>query len=195
MDGLSGVEVRRVHVTGGPGSGKTTFARRLGEVLGAPAYDLDDLMLRHGWDLDQPAQQMREVADTDSWVTAGSYIGWTEPLFQRADIVLYLDIPWRVASYRILSRHLKAELARNNRFPGWGRLYRFWRWCARYYGDRERPGLNEYGVPYRRSELIARLAAYEAKLLTCRGNGDTERLLSLLSRRPVEPRLPPLNEE
>jgi adenylate kinase family enzyme len=33
--------MHRVHIVGGPGSGKTTLARRLGDVLDVQAYDLD----------------------------------------------------------------------------------------------------------------------------------------------------------
>jgi adenylate kinase family enzyme len=35
--------LRRVHIIGGPGSGKTYAARNLSHILGIPTYDLDDL--------------------------------------------------------------------------------------------------------------------------------------------------------
>ena len=35
--------MRKVHITGVPGSGKTTLSLRLADRLGVPAYDLDDV--------------------------------------------------------------------------------------------------------------------------------------------------------
>ena len=39
---------RRIHIVGGPGSGKTTLAARLGRHLGVPVYDLDAIAYEAG---------------------------------------------------------------------------------------------------------------------------------------------------
>jgi adenylate kinase family enzyme len=35
------LDVRRIHIIGGPGSGKTTLAGYLAQAIGASCYDLD----------------------------------------------------------------------------------------------------------------------------------------------------------
>lgn len=86
-------------------------------------------------------------------------------------------MPWRVASYRIISRHIKATLAGNNRWPGWRRLYSFWRWSGRYYGNQNASGLNEWGVPETKRTAASLLAPYADKLTVCRSNREIEALL------------------
>jgi adenylate kinase family enzyme len=47
--------IRRVLVVGGPGAGKSTFARRLGEKLALPVIHLDFHYWRSGWQHDREA--------------------------------------------------------------------------------------------------------------------------------------------
>src|SRR5205823_9251445 len=71
-----------------------------------------------------------------AWVTEGTMLGWSDPLLRAADRIVWLDIPWRVALWRMLLRHVRAELAGNNRHPGWRRLFRFLWYTRKYYLNR-----------------------------------------------------------
>ncbi len=117
------------------------------------------------------------VINMDAWIVDGAYLEWTEPLLRQAEIIVWMDVPWRVASYRILSRHIKATIARNNPFPGWRQLYRFWLWSRRYYKDRNPPGIT-WGVPHTRGTAIEHLAPYKNKLVVCHNQKDAELLLA-----------------
>jgi hypothetical protein len=63
------------------------------------------------------------------------YHGWTDRLIFGADIAIWLDPPWPVAVWCVFYWHLRAELRRDNRFPGWRRLcwfeWRTRRWYTR----------------------------------------------------------------
>jgi adenylate kinase family enzyme len=178
---------RRIHITGGPGSGKTTAARRLGALLGVPVHDLDGRLLAVAATLSKPVdlalcrellrEEMAGLAAEDAWISEGAYLDWAQPFFERAELIVWLRIPWRVASYRILARHVKATIRHNNRFPGWRKLYRFWRWSRRYYSDRNRHGVNEYGTPNTVSILTEFLEDHQGRVVRCRGWRDVVQLL------------------
>jgi adenylate kinase family enzyme len=181
---------RRIHFTGGPGSGKTYLAKRLATLLDVPYIDLDGRMLeikpldvvidqQHEYDAFIAARDYDLEAATQAafWVSDGSFVGVSKVAFERADLVVWMDAPWHIASYRIVSRHVKAELRRNNRFPGWRRLYDFWRWSGRFYADRNPHGLNVWGTPATRAFTREVLAPYEAKLVIVRSKRDVQELL------------------
>ncbi len=182
-------EPKRVHFTGGPGGGKTTAARQLAQARGAPWYDLDGMLLEMEGRLpvlqaiEEVAARLPSIALQPAWVSDGAYLGWAQPLLDAADLIVWIDLPPRVALFRILARHLKADLRRDNRFPGWRRLMRFWRWCLRYYRDGNPPGINVYGTPETRAHTAAALRSYEGKLRVCRSNKDLAALLEELTRR------------
>jgi adenylate kinase family enzyme len=173
----------RVHITGGPGAGKTTVAARIGAAIDAPVFDLDGMAL--GLESQMPVDQaflalpahVAGILELPRWVSEGAYLGWAEPLLEAADLVVWIDTPARTALYRVLARHLKAELRGDNRFPGWRRLRDFWRWCLRYYRGTNPPGLNRYGTPNTRAEAASRLRAYEHKLVRCASDYDIDALI------------------
>jgi cytidylate kinase len=182
--------MQRIHITGGPGSGKTTLARELAGRLGFDLLDLDGagLDIEAGMDATDydglaatRETHARDFASKDAWISEGSNTLVARPLLERAEIIVVLYAPWRVASYRIVSRHVKLTLARKNRFPGWRSLYRFWRWSARYYANTNPPGLNQWGTPTTEATMEQELAPFEAKSVRCRTKADIAAFVASLT--------------
>ena len=169
--------MRRIHFAGGPASGKSTAARRVSAELGLPLIELDTVLRDADDDVERGENRASALAGQRAWVSEGAYLGWAQPLLERADIVLWLDVPWRVASYRIIARHLKADLSRNNQYPGWRRLKKFWTWSYRYYHDSHPQTLNKWGVPLTRSHALQELRQYGDKLVVCRTMREVSRTL------------------
>jgi hypothetical protein len=94
--------------------------------------------------------------------------------------------PLRVASYQIISRHIRATVARTNRFPRWRGLYRFWRWSRRYHRSSNPPGLNSLGVPENRATAVEYLGAHKLKMLTFRTIKDVDQVLAQYSVCPAK---------
>ena len=100
--------MRRVLVIGSGGSGKSTVAARLGELLGLEVNHLDKFYWRAGWV--EPAQDewiktVTELMDKDSWVMDGNYSGTLELRLQRADTIVFMDLPRLLCMWRILKRY------------------------------------------------------------------------------------------
>jgi adenylate kinase family enzyme len=99
--------MQRIMIVGSAGSGKSTFARQLGEKLGLPVVHLDTLYWRPGW-VEPPQdvwrEQVRGAVQADAWVMDGNYSANMDLRFERADTAIFLDIPRRVCLYRVLKR-------------------------------------------------------------------------------------------
>lgn len=110
--------MRRVSLVGASGSGKTTWGRTLARRLGIPFHELDFHFWGPDWTpVDGEAFQatVRELASGEAWVIDGNYSLARELVWDRADTVIWLDLPrlqvllqvaWRMLSRAVLRREL-----------------------------------------------------------------------------------------
>jgi multidrug resistance protein, MATE family len=91
--------LRRIAILGGGGAGKSTLARRLGEILGLPVIHLDRLAYGPGWARRSPAAFSADLAaalTARGWIVDGSYGEASALTLPQADLVVWLDQPeWR----------------------------------------------------------------------------------------------------
>lgn len=103
---------RKIHIIGGPGSGKTFSAKKLEKHLGLSAYDLDRVF----WDQSQDSyirasEELRDgklakILSNDSWVIEGVYYKWLAESFKCADIIIILNPSVYLRQWRIFKRFL-----------------------------------------------------------------------------------------
>jgi adenylate kinase family enzyme len=112
----------RIAVVGTSGSGKTTVARRLAEHHGVPHVELDALHWGPHWS-EPSAEEFRarvdEATSAPGWVADGSYhakLG--DSLLERADFVVWLDLPFRTVARRIWVRTLRRIRRREELWAG-----------------------------------------------------------------------------
>lgn len=101
--------MRRVHVVGTSGSGKTTVAQLLAARLGVPHVELDALYWEPGWTGSPPEAFRRRVSEAlngEAWVVDGNYSRVRDIIWGRADTVVWLDFPLAVIMGRLLWRTL-----------------------------------------------------------------------------------------
>jgi adenylate kinase family enzyme len=117
----------RIHIVGGPGSGKTTLARTLASSLDVPNYSLDTIAFEGSEfklrPLETRLREIHEIASSPGWVTEGMWLGWTDELFHTADAIVWLDhVPTYVAGWRMVTRFVRGGLQEIRRQP-WSRKF------------------------------------------------------------------------
>ena len=84
----------RVIVVGTTGSGKTTTAGRIAEIIGAPHVELDSLHWEPNWTEAETETFRRRIIDAtagDRWVVDGNYAKGRDLLWPRAQLIVWLD--------------------------------------------------------------------------------------------------------
>jgi len=100
--------MKRISVVGTSGSGKTTIAGKLAEVLRVPHVELDALHWGADWE-PAPADIFRsrvsEAVGADRWIVDGNYSNKARDLvWERADTIVWLDLSLPVILNRLLRR-------------------------------------------------------------------------------------------
>ena len=123
------------------GGGKSTLAVALSRKLGTPAIELDALFWLPGWverDREEFKALVRRTVDDcgSAWIVDGQYtsvIG--NELLARADVLVWLDLPWRVIFWRIVMRGFrrikdKQRIVETTSRPGIRCSSSASRWCT-----------------------------------------------------------------
>jgi len=101
---------KRVMVMGSSGSGKSTMAKRLGELTGLPVVHMDTIWWKPGW-VSRPRDEVYAMHATaiaePEWVFDGNYSSTHEERLARADTVIFLDFNRFVCLFRVIKRWLK----------------------------------------------------------------------------------------
>lgn len=87
--------MQRVMIIGGSGSGKSTVARRLGNITSLPVIHIDKLFWLPEW-VERPKAErdrlMREAIAAERWIFDGNYSSTFDERAARADTIVFLDI-------------------------------------------------------------------------------------------------------
>ncbi|KAA0955869.1 topology modulation protein [Sporosarcina sp. ANT_H38] len=92
------------------GAGKSTFARRLGELTCIEVTYLDRLYWKPDWveaSLEDFSEAQQQVVQNAQWIIEGNYTGTINIREPHVDTVIYLELPLRVCLYRVLKRRVQ----------------------------------------------------------------------------------------
>jgi len=149
------VELRRLHIVGGPGSGKSFVARQAADAFHCPVFELDDLFWDSARGYGTRAEPSHRDAQLDSltqqprWIVEGVYYAWVEPSFRRADRILLLTPLLSLRQARLLrrsaSRLLGLQRSIGESLQSTWQLLRY----SQSYDARILPGVLNALAPYR----------------------------------------------
>ncbi|WP_206064478.1 hypothetical protein [Neptunomonas sp. XY-337] len=104
------MQSNRIHIIGGPGSGKTYISQNLQSITDLTAYDLDQVF----WDQSQNtytraseesrAEKLSSILSNEKWIIEGVYYKWLDESFQNADLIVILNPPLIKRQWRIFKR-------------------------------------------------------------------------------------------
>ncbi len=99
--------MNKIIVIGCPGSGKSTFSRKLHQISGIPLYHLDMLF----WNADKTMveksvfyKRLSDVMQNSKWIIDGNYASTMEQRIEQCDTVIFLDYPVEVCLSGIKER-------------------------------------------------------------------------------------------
>ena len=118
-DDSLGSTPHRIVVNGPSGSGKTTLARALAERLDLPHTEIDSLFHGPGWtERSTFLDDVRAVAAGERWVSEWQYDAARPILLDRCDLVVWLDLPRAVTTWRVTRRTLRRRFRREELWNG-----------------------------------------------------------------------------
>lgn len=98
-------DLTRVVVVGTSGSGKTTYARQLVEIIGSPHVELDALHWGPDWTVRADfADRVRAAAAEPTWVVDGNYAMTQDILWPRATAIVWLNFSFGLTFSRAVRR-------------------------------------------------------------------------------------------
>ncbi|MCK9794265.1 AAA family ATPase [Isoptericola sp. 4D.3] len=110
---------RRILVAGTSGSGKTTLAGRVSAALDLPYTELDGLHHGPGW-TPRPEfeDDVRAVVAQDAWVSEWQYGAVRPLLLERAQLLVWLDLPVPVVLWQVVTRTVRRRVRRTELWNG-----------------------------------------------------------------------------
>lgn len=94
-------------IVGGPGSGKSTMAVKLGEITGLPVFHVDQIIHKPGWIWRDDAESLEMANSVEAktrWIFEGVLSASYTNRCSRADTVIWLDLPVTMRLARIVNR-------------------------------------------------------------------------------------------
>lgn len=136
--------ITKIHIFGGPGSGKSYLASKLETVLGINTTNLDDLF----WDNTQSTfntiqdtdirnQKLRMILSCDSWIIEGVYYDWLSQSFINSEIIIIINTSSLLRALRILKRFIlrKLKIKKSNKKETFRGLYNLLIWNRKFNSD------------------------------------------------------------
>jgi adenylate kinase family enzyme len=96
-------------------------ASALAQALGYPHVELDSIFHQPGWTPLEAAEfrrRVEEATESTTWVVDGNYSAIRDVVWERADTVVYLDLPLHAVLSRLVPRTVRRVIGRTELWNG-----------------------------------------------------------------------------
>jgi len=111
----------RINVVGSSGSGKSTTARLIADRLNVPYIEIDALFWKPNWTESTETELNDKLTQTlaaEAWVLDGNYARTVPIKWQRAQMIVWLDLPYWLIMYQVITRTLRRSLQQEELWSG-----------------------------------------------------------------------------
>lgn len=115
---MSTFPYKRICVIGSSASGKTTFSRALAKAGNLEHIELDAIF--HGPNWTHPpdfSERVYAAIERDRWIADGNYMNFVR-ILHKADLIVWLDYPFRIVLWRVLRRTANRLITRKPLWNG-----------------------------------------------------------------------------
>lgn len=132
---------KKIHIIGGPGSGKTYLGKKLSQNLKIKHMDLDDLHWNNSPDnydikrnTQERNQKLTNILKNNSWIIEGVYYKWTENSFNQSDLIIILKPHALICNLRIIKRFIwkKLKFIKNKKKETLKETIKLLKWSYKY---------------------------------------------------------------
>jgi adenylate kinase family enzyme len=168
--------MEKILIIGIPGSGKSTFANKLGKILNREVIHLDKFYRKSGWVVAYTKSEwlelVKNLVSKKQWIIDGNYHNTLDIRLSASDIVVFLNFNKLLCLYRIFARCYKKDHLLD---------------IDKAEGDRNRISwdLIKKVILYPRKETLEKLKNYKniKKIFIAKNDKEAENLLKRLSEK------------
>ncbi|MET3193465.1 AAA family ATPase [Bacillus sp. OAE603] len=163
---------KRIHIIGSVGSGKTTLAKNISNILSISYYELDNIVWKRTSNgdirnsMDDRDAIFQNIIGQDYWIVEGVHYEWVKKSFELADMILLLDVSKKKRKYRILKRFIlqRLNIEKANYKPTLKMLRKMYKWN------------HNFELLYK-PDILNMLKQYNHKVYLLKDNKDIDKLL------------------
>ncbi|HND84631.1 MAG TPA: hypothetical protein PLU50_02435, partial [Pseudobdellovibrionaceae bacterium] len=107
--------MKKINVVGTSGSGKSTFSKRLSQILEIPYIEMDQIFWGPNWywpSDDEFFAKLKKELQRDQWVLDGNYTRTIPIKWENVDTVVWLDHSFTTTLFRAVKRAIHRSLSK-----------------------------------------------------------------------------------
>jgi len=95
--------VKKIHIIGAPGSGKSYLGKELSKLLKIPYANLDKLYYGHS----DKNKEFKKIISKSKWIIEGHWHDWVKEGFEKSDDIIFLDLSVFRREFNLFKRLIK----------------------------------------------------------------------------------------